>query len=305
MDFYEQLQNIDEKNLDSFVSKRIDDLEENLDDDVILGFHVDSDMKNFLEDDGDKFYVDVRCYHKGYIKKGTKMVYGIEYNADGDIGNNGNYYYMDDDSYLYDFCRYIKDEDVYDEIDLFDHIEYFLKNHFGTIKTKERGDMFSLLMNTDGKYITPVNEHGISWFKGSGNAMCSEYATMAQNIMSLFGIDSYLIIGRVETGINNGESHAFNLVSLSDDDNLLVDFADHVVVYDIDYSKMGDSPFIGVIDKLDDQFILDLVYNGKELEFEDYNYFYVGEQLCQIAYNRNRKYYVEDSLIPDYKVAKK
>jgi len=305
MEFYNKLRSIKDEDVDSLVRNRINELESNLDDDVVLGFHVESDMENFLDDDGDHFYVDMRCYHKGYIKKGTKMVYGVEYNSDGDIGNNGNYYYMNDESYLYEFCHYIKDQEVCDEVDLFDHIMFFLKNYFGVIKKQDRGEMFSLLVDRYGKFIQPVNDHDISWFKGSGNAMCSEYSSVAQNIMSLFGIDSYLIIGREITGNDAGQSHAFNLVSINDDDNLLVDFANHVVVYDIDFSKMGDSPFIGEIDKIDDQFVIDLVYNDKVLSFEDYNYLFVGDQLLQIAYDRNRHYYVESELIPDYKIAKK
>ena len=54
---------------------------------------------------------------EGYIPLGTKIIYGTRVNPDGPtVCNGGSYYYMDDESYLYEFAKFIKDKPINDRI---------------------------------------------------------------------------------------------------------------------------------------------------------------------------------------------
>ena len=248
--------------------------------------------------------LDVRCFHSGYLPVGTKVVYGAYFTPEGYASNHGNYYYLKDTQYLYDFCHFVSKFEVEDEYDFFDLIEQFLRKYFGIFKKMDREEMFQLLCQKDGSYFPLNKEHDLNWFQGKGNAMCSEFAVMAQNILALFDFDTYLMIGQEQVGRENEESHAFNLVSFLPKDssrstNLLLDFANYVNVYNFSFQKVGEAPFIGVLETIDDDFIRSVVYDDKHLTFEDYHYYFVQDQLFQIAFQRIRDYFVGNELFLD------
>ena len=310
MHFYEKIHNLTLEDIYKIVKERIQELEkqdEETHEDNTIGFLVGHKPKNHVITD-DSFGIDMRCFYSGFIRKNSKIVYAIHYNNQGMVTNNGNYYYMDSEDYLYEFCDFISKEDVSDIYDLFDYILMFLRDYFGYFKRQERETMFCMLQDQNGDYIENVIEHGISWFKGKGNAMCSEYASMAQNILSLFGIDSYIVIGYEQTE-DNGEYHAYNLISFKDENedevNALIDFANFVKVLDIDFKKVGEAPFIAYLDNLDEDFVKELVFQDKHLIFSDYDYLILGDNLVQIGYDRNRDYYVNSEINPDKSVQKK
>ena len=312
MDFYEILHNLTEEEINKIVTKKIKELEEQdktEHEDNTIGFLVGHKPKNHAITEN-SFGIDMRCFYSGYIRKNSKIVYAIHYNNDGMVTNNGNYYYMDSEDYLYGFCEYIAKEEVSNIYDLFDHILIYLRKYFGFFKKQERETMFCMLHSKNGDYLDQIKEHGISWFKGKGNAMCSEYATMAQNMLSLFGIDSYIVIGYEQTKEKeDGEYHAYNLISFKDDDgeevNALIDFANFVKVLDEQFRKIGEAPFIAYLDDLDESFVRKLVYNDMHLTFEEYDYLVLGGSLIQIGYNRTRDYSVNSEIIPDKYIQKK
>lgn len=303
MNFYNEIKLHSDEEISKLVESKIKELENNsVDEEIIdfIGYNIDYKFsKHELEkkDGIKKFNLDISCFYPGYIREGVKVIYGIYYDTLGNASNNGQYYYVDTHDYITDFCKCIAKEDIVNEHELFQCILEFLKKYYGYIEKRDRKDMFKLLRDNNDNNIAPFNEHGLSWFRGMGNALCTEYSIMAQNILSVFDIDSYLVIGEEQVGKNDGEGHAFNFVSLKDRD-FLVDFSNFVKVYDIDFSLLGITPFVGEIDKLNQDFVSRFVDDGEHLSFEDYNYLVVGDVLAKIFFDRKRKYYISSEVKP-------
>ena len=317
MDFYQELIKIDDDDLETFIEERIalKEMESSLcnDGNKFIGYEL-SHNPHFisLEEAGEdiSFAVDLRCFHAGYIEKGTKIIYGMAYDGNGIATNDGRYYYVDDDSYIYDFCRYIKNKEIINEYELFDYILEFIRNYFGQLKTIDREEMFKMINLSQRIYRNPVKEHGLSWFKGNGSALCSEYSVLAQNLLTIFGFDSYLVIGREKTGDETGESHAFNLVEFTEQETneliqALIDFCNYVDIFDINFHKIGETPFFALLEQLDEEFVLSLVNNEEHLTFDDYSCVLIHEHLGQLVYDRKRDYYISNEIIPDSYIIRK
>ena len=317
MDFLEEIKDLNDEELKNLVKQRIEELEEisyedngNID---TVGYKLDYNPKEFGITDlelTEKFPVDIRCFYSGYVRKGLKVVYGIAYDGLGQASNDGRYYYVDDDSYVLDFCKYIQGEDILNEYELFDFVLEFIKAYFRCIEDLDRDKMFRMITKSGRIYHKPIHEHKFSSFRNKGNALCSEYSLMACNILNVLGYDTYLVIGREQTGETKGENHAFNMISYKEKDTgreigALIDFANHVNVFDINYNVIGMSPFIGELEKLDADLVFDIVNNDKHVTFEDYSYIIIGNGAYKIGYKRDRDYYISDELTPDERISKK
>ena len=315
MDFYNELINLSDNEIDTLVEERINELDDrNTTEDDFIGYEADNNIikKEIKYNESGKSYgIDMKCFYSGYIKENTKIVYGMIYDGEGNISNNGSYYYIDTHEYINDFCKYISKIEVSNEYELFEYLIDFLKEYFGYFEKISRNEMFKLIVDNYGRNITPINEHGLSWFKGKGNALCTEYSIMAQNILNVFGIESYLVIGTIKTGNGKPEGHAYNLLKIFNEagheKNLLIDFCNHVNTYDINFKLIAPSPFIEELQYLDQEFINELVNNRKHLIFGDYNYMIVGNTLTKLSYDRNRDYYISGDIYygPNVKKCKK
>ena len=304
MNFYNEIKNLDSLHLKEKVRLRIEEEEKlsfDVDDNVsTIGYLLDYNPKDFHIDKNfiSQFGVDIRCFYSGYIHRGMKFVYGLSYDGLGIVSNDGRYYYLDTDQYIYDFCEFIHDKDIVNEFELFDYLLEFIRDYFGVIKDVDRDKMFQMIRRGDNRiYYDPISEHQFSWFHKAGNAMCSEYALIVQNVLSVFGMDSYFVIGREKTGNEASDSHAFNLVSFVEEDteeevHALIDFANYVNVFDVHFHCVGESPYIGYLDKLDEEFVQGIVQGKNHLIYQDYAYLIVGDELVQIGYGRDRDYYV-------------
>ena len=303
MDFYNEIIKFDKESAREITKERLKYLEDNCIGPSILGYKIGSKFtkQEVLEKNGKTIFdLDISCFYPGYLKKNTKVVYGLFYDNLGNASNDGNYYYIDYDNYIYDFVDFIKDKDVVNEADLFGYILDFLKEYFGNIEKIKREDMFKLILDKNQVNIDPVNEHKLSSFKGKGNAMCTEYAVMAQNILSVFGIDCYLMIGTQKLGSDAGEWHAFNLVSYIDEDDneksYLVDFCNCVTIFDERFNRIGFNPFIREIDTIDQELVNDLINNEKHLVLPNYNYYVLGNSIFEITDGRFRDYNLDNNL---------
>ncbi len=162
--------------------------------------------------------------------------------------------------------------------------------------------MFSLLVDSNGNYIKPHQEHSIRDFKGKGNAMCTEYAVMAQNILRMFDFESYYIVGNLSFNDDKSESHAFNIVSFVDQDtgeykDAVIDFINGIKIYDMDFNVIGDEPFIGFIDNLDQDFA-DRFFGGEEhLTFEEYSYCILGDSFFKLVNEDKSREYSVDNMV--------
>ena len=311
MDFLEVIKYLSDDELEKYLKLKIKELEEisiedncNID---TIGYKLDYNPENYNIEKlelKETFFIDIRCFYSGYIKKGLRLVYGVSYDNLGIVSNDGKYYYVDDDSYVLEFCKYIKEKDIQNDYELFDYVLEFIKNYFKTIENLSRDDMFKMIIKEDKIYYKKTNEHKFSSFKGKGNAMCSEYSLMACNILSVFDYNAYLLIGREKTDGLKGGAHAFNLIDFIDYEtnkatHLLLDFANHFQVYDMNHKTIGMSPFIGKLKRLDEELVYDIMNNEKHLIFEDYGYMILGDNAIKLGYDRKRDYYIGNELTAD------
>ena len=306
MDFLEEIKVLDDNELEKVVREKIKRLEEEATDDThTIGYHLNYNPEDYSVisnlDDDLSFSFGVSCYYGGYIRRNIKMVYGFCFDLNGIVSNDGNYYYVDTDDYVLEFCKFIKDKEVASEYDLFDYVLEFIRKYLGTINNRNRSEMFQMLYKDDRQYYDPVMEHGFSWFKGQGNGMCTEYSLMAQNILSMFDIDCSIVIGRIETDGEKGENHAFNLISFDEMEsgeevNYLIDFGNCCKIFDENFKLIDYTPFIAPLDSYDDEFVDELINKNKHLVFEDYDYIVLGDSFIMVTYDKNREYFIPSDI---------
>lgn len=313
MDFYREIYSMELYQVDQLIHDKISHYENNPPTEYdVVGYEVSENETKYNIDISDynksQIELGVNCFIPGYITKDKKIVYSVTCGQDGTVSNGGCYYYIDDDEYIYDFCHYIHDAEIVDEYELFSYILDFLQQYFKTLPTIERDTMFRVLVGKDGQSFKPIKEHSISDFKGKGNALCSEYAVLANNILNIFGIESYVVIGNIKNeNEKKSDLHAYNFVSFTkgnDEVNLLLDFADYVPVRDIDDQIIDVSPFIGELDRLDNELIHSIVYDDEKLLFENYSYYVIGDTLLKVANGINREYSITSYISSDSNIKK-
>ena len=121
------------------------------------------------------------------------------------------------------------------------------------------------------------------YLKGKGAAKCTERGALAQQILSIFGTESYYCMGCVDLG-NLQEGHCFNIVKRKNDYALL-DYSLPITSYNPDGSIKAYYPFVGIL--TNDEFT-DFINNGTIKTFDDY---YIKGQNKEIM-NEQRMYVV-------------
>ena len=306
MKFYDLIKNNSSEDIEKYINIIISNLEKDSKENNntnIIGFKIFHNPVGYYllnKNKKELFNVNMRSFYGGYVPKGMNIVYGLSVDDNCIASNAGMYYTVDDDSYIYDFCKYIKDKDISCETDFFEYVLFFLKSYFGTFNNRSRDDMFQMILKNDRIYHNPIGVHKLSDFKHKGNAKCSEYAVMANNILNVFGFDCSIIIGQIKLDDEDMEGHAYNLVSYTDENNekkdILIDFASSVNVYDVNYNKLGESPYIMYLDSFDENIVVDLLYNDLHLTYDDYDYMVLGDSLLQLGNGKTRDYFVSSKL---------
>ena len=305
MDIYEMIQKLEGEELDQFITERIEDLEEesreiNPQTDTI-GYQVDCNPEDYhlLEEKiGDSLFHNEVDFYPGYIRKGTRIVHSIYFNGDKRVVcNKGMYYYLDDDSYIREFCHSIKGRKISNEYNLFVLIHHFMRDYFGVLPDISREEMFTLLYERENVSFPPQKEHSITDFKKRGNAVCTEYAALAQNIMSFFGFKSYYVFGRMQIGHKKDEEHAFHFIAYKEKKTnqavaVLIDYACPIKVYNNRHQLRDYYPYMIDLEEFDQKFINDFFGRETHLIVQDYGYGYIGNIPCFFWNNANRDYYV-------------
>lgn len=281
MNILEVISEIEDEELVELVQKRIEFLE---DDEFrkipdTIGYYLDYNpssfnLTNFDIEEAKKVQM-VSCFN-GYIPYGTRIVYGIIYDEQTLIkSNGGKYYYIDDDSYILDFCRFVKEKEISNCYVLFDYIYEFIHDYFGTVMLVDREVMMNLILKKDQVFYDPVNENKFSMFKSKGNALCSEIALMAQNILSFLGFDIKYIIGTEKIGECDTEGHAYNMLSFEEENkktSILIDFASSVCVLNLKMEKIGETPFIHYLDNDMEEVYDNMVFEDGSIKAKNYAY---------------------------------
>ncbi len=245
--------------------------------------HIDDKLFEF-----DKYYEAVNVW-LGYVPLGMKIVYGRYYNEKYKTSSHkGSYYYLDDDSYIFDFFKYLKKQDISDEYDLIVCVDCFLKRMFDKpIDAKEREDINKLIYRDEDYFYRPCKEHSIKDFYNNGSAMCSEISIVAENLISVLGLE---IISMQDKG------HAYNIyVSHSKEGNgiYILDFADWVGCYNFKFELINTFPFFKKIENCTSKDIDEIVNEGRRITMNDYYLYFINNETYEITTKKTRSYGVD------------
>ena len=247
-----------------------------------IGRIIDINPKKELNNFSNSLIANNRWF--GYIPSDVKVVYATTRDEKG-YYNEGNYYYIKDRQYLYDFAKLIKGEIKYFDFDLFiSYVYIFITKFFeNKLNSKKIEDINKLLLNNKGDYIKSSIEPDIINFKNSGCALCSEYSPMAQNIMSLFGYEMLLIFD---------EKHAYNIL-YDNKKTYIVDFQSGVNVYDYSCTCLGKIPFVCCIDDYSEEKLEKLLYEGQKIELKDFELYRFDKESLPLENGYKRVYGVD------------
>lgn len=234
----------------------------------------------------------------GYIPKNTKIVYGIILNnLNRGYSSGGYYYYLDDEKYVYDFVKYIKQFNVEDELDVISVVNDFFIEYFARmIEPKKRSEMHNLILKNENIYFKPTREHSIKDFYHNGSAQCTEYATITNNLFSILKIP-------VSCFFDSG--HAYNVMFIENDeefDSYVLDYSDCVSIYDEKLECIGRFPFFKKIENGNKEFINKVVNENEKIELEDYNMLKINNRYYETKLGKNRIYGVGCDKIEEKKL---
>lgn len=249
-----------------------------------VDYHLDD--KNFERED---FIYCVNIWN-GFIPKGMKIVYGRFLDREtGLTSNKGAYYYVDDESYVYEFFKFLRtrEDDIGDEFDLISAAYEFTVQYFscGPFDAVDREVMFKTLYKDNHRFHQPTKEHLFSSFKHKGGALCTERALMAENLLSVLGLEMIYVMDL---------SHTYNFFAQHREDGkadiYVVDFAKFVDVFDESFNYMGSAPFVRVIEDCTNEMLSRVVNNGERIEFQEFYYYVINGQVIEQPLDTTRTY---------------
>lgn len=303
MNIYNEIKNLNDEELKEYVDKLVEELvEENGDigDYNFIGADISYNPKESYLDDLD--FVCESEYRfingwSGLIPKGIKVNYGVALDLFSmTFINNGLYYYYDDDSYIYEFFKYIRACDVDDEFDIIENIFRFIRaNYFATLKLNDREKIHSMISKNERKYFDRIKEHSITDFYKDKCFMCSEVSLFVQNLLSTFDIESYYVMDK---------THCYNICAIEnkdgDKDYYVLDCSMFVDVYDIDNNKVSELPYMELIENANED-MLEQIFDGeKELELDNYYILCLNGRFFRCCYtDEKRKYATAGKIIKD------
>ena len=176
---------------------------------------------------------------------------------------------MDTTDFIYEFAQFVRKYNIKNKASLIYNLEYFVNNYFGLPGKVNRETVFNdrawNTTTTDEEYFEALENNKIGDLKGMGAAECTERSALVQQILSIFGTESYYCMGCVDLE-KMQEAHCFNIVKRKNDYAVL-DYSIPVAAYNPDGSFKAYCPFVGV---LTNEEFLDFVNNGTIKSFDDY-----------------------------------
>lgn len=245
MDLFQKILECKEKDVDSIIETAINEANANAEKVEKLGF---------LD------YGKSCSVFKGFIPLNTRIKY-----ANLNIEDYG----MESTDFIYEFVHFIKKYNINNKASLIHNLEYFVNSYFGFPGKIDRETIFNDIAwqttTTDEEYFKALENNKLGDLKGKGAAQCTERGALVQQVLSIFGTESYYCMGCVDLG-DKQEGHCFNIVKRKNDYALL-DYSVPIVSYKEDGSVRAYYPFVGT---LTNEEFLDFVNNGVIKSFDDY-----------------------------------
>lgn len=245
MDLFQKILECKEEDVDSIIETAINEANANAEKVEKLGF---------LD------YGKSCSVFKGFIPLNTRIKY-----ANLNIEDYG----MESTDFIYEFVHFIKKYNINNKASLIYNLEYFANSYFGFPGKIDRETIFNDIAwqttTTDEEYFKALKNNKLGDLKGKGAAQCTERGALVQQVLSIFGTESYYCMGCVDLG-DRQEGHCFNIVKRKNDYALL-DYSVPIVSYKEDGSVRAYYPFVGT---LTNEEFLDFVNNGVIKSFDDY-----------------------------------
>lgn len=245
MDLFQKILECKEEDVDSIIETAINEANANAEKVEKLGF---------LD------YGKSCSVFKGFIPLNTRIKY-----ANLNIEDYG----MESTDFIYEFVHFIKKYNINNKASLIHNLEYFVNSYFGFPGKIDRETIFNDIAwqttTTDEEYFKALENNKLGDLKGKGAAQCTERGALVQQVLSIFGTESYYCMGCVDLG-DRQEGHCFNIVKRKNDYALL-DYSVPIVSYKEDGSVRAYYPFVGT---LTNEEFLNFVNNGVIKSFDDY-----------------------------------
>ena len=245
MDLFQKILECKEEDVDSIIETAINEANANAEKVEKLGF---------LD------YGKSCSVFKGFIPLNTRIKY-----ANLNIEDYG----MESTDFIYEFAHFIKKYNINNKASLIHNLEYFVNSYFGFPGKIDRETIFNDIAwqttTTDEEYFKALENNKLGDLKGKGAAQCTERGALVQQVLSIFGTESYYCMGCVDL-VDRQEGHCFNIVKRKNDYALL-DYSVPIVSYKEDGSVRAYYPFVGA---LTNEEFLDFVNNGVIKSFDDY-----------------------------------
>lgn len=258
-----------------------------------IGTKLDINPINYHLDDPnfkiERYYDAVNIWN-GYIPLGMKIVYGRFYNEQFKTSTHkGCYYYLDDDDYIFEFFKQIKDAFIEDEFDVIMEVDKFLDKKFGLSKLlcRDRDDINKLIYQKNGLFFRPTKEHSITDFYYNGSAMCSEVSVVAENLISALGLEVLFM---------QDKKHAYNIFAHHIEDKTdiyILDFSDWVICYDMNFNPIKTYPYFKLIEGATSKDIDEVVNEGRRIKLNDYVMYKMNNSVYEVPINKVRDYGVD------------
>ena len=245
MDLFQRILECNEEEVDSIIETAIKEANRNADKVEKLGFL----------DYGKEYSL-----FKGFIPLNARIKYA---------NLNMEDYGMESTDFIYEFAHFIKKNNINNRASLIYNLEYFVNHYFGFPGKIDREEIFNDIAwqttTTDEEYFEALKNNKLGDLNGKGAAQCTERGALVQQILSIFGTETYYCMGCVRFN-NKQEGHCFNIVKRKDDYALL-DYSIPSVSYNDDGSVKAYYPFVGA---LTNEEFLDFVNNGTIKSFDEY-----------------------------------
>ena len=192
---------------------------------------------------------EIVSIYNGYISSKSPIKYS----------KSAEPFYLDKIDIYYNFIKkYRKDINETDILKMLQDLQNYFIDSFGLVGNQEKRDKVTH------EYTNKLLS--VSSLTKSGAAMCLERSAILQNILTILGLNCYLIYGkliRIKGNEETEELHSYNLIHIKDDDYLIYDITNPLSIETQNEKKYF--PAINVISSME----LKSIINGEEYNFNN------------------------------------